>query len=903
MTFLFTDIEGSTALLKRLGGGAYAAALADHHRLVRAGLVAHEGKEIGTQGDGFFAVFTSPSAAVTAVIEMQRSLHAHDWPAGEQVRVRMGVHSGEASETGTGLVGFEVHRAARIAAVAHGGQVVLSATTVALIRDSLPGDATLRDLGSHRLKDLGRPEQIFQLHAEGLEVDFPPLRSLDNAELGNNLPQQLTSFVGRETERAAVRALLEKSRLVTLTGVGGVGKSRLAIQLATDLIKGYGNSVWLVELAPLSDAAMVPQAMARVLSIREEPSRPALDTVVDALRDRNLLVVLDNCEHLIAACAEVANAALRSCPGIVILATSREPIGIEGEQVYRVPSLTMPSAGSSDAAQDLLASEAVRLFVGRATAQDPTFVLDEANAAAVASICRRLDGIPLALELAAARLRAMSVTEIAEHLGDRFRLLTVGSRTALPRQQTLQTLIDWSYRLLSDRERTVLARLSVFAGGFDLRAAEEVAGAADVEAFAVLDVVGSLVDKSLVQAEALPTGKTRYRLLETIREYAAARLAATGAEERDGSADRQIAVSRVNGGGDASGTGVPDPFGARWRHATYYLSLVEDLAPSLRTVSQLEALDRLDPEIDNVRAALETLRAHDSGGMLRLLVALGWYWVLRGHLHESSKWYELAPIDNQDLDPDLRATLTTVSALAQVWDGALDVGSRTLSDLAQLAPQCRNRARWEGWALALAADAAADERGVDRPIVREAIERMRLCADSWEVGAALTILGELERESGQVHTAERLYREARQLFERDGDRLWLIITDLNLAECAVQLDAYEAAIPILASFLFALKDLGNEYLLAYCSIVMGCAETGLEQSRPACLLLGSGLGWLERRGMQLQQREQIMATKASTSLRATLGDEAFQRAVDSGRLRRPDQAIEEFLGKGLVSGR
>ena len=425
-TFLFTDIEGSTALLRRLGEGLYGQVLADHHALVRSGLAAHGGREVDTQGDAFFAVFSSPRACVAAVLEMQQTLAAHAWPGGEQVRVRMGLHTGEASQTAVGLVGLDVHRAARVAAVGYGGQVLVSESAAVLMRDALPPGASLADLGVHRLKDLGRPERIFQLQAPGLQAGFPPLRSLGNPALQNNLPVQLATFVGRDKELAEVRVLVGSSRLVTLTGAGGCGKTRLALQLAAGLADGSGDGVWMVELAPVTDEDAVAAAVSRALGIAAQSARPALDTLLDALAPQDMLIVLDNCEHLLGACAKAADGILRRCPAVRLVATSREPLGIGGETIYRVPPLSLPGPGESGPAA-AVSSDAVALFVARARAQGTLLPLDQETAPLVISICARLDGLPLAIELAAARLRSLSLTGLHERLDQRFRLLTGGS--------------------------------------------------------------------------------------------------------------------------------------------------------------------------------------------------------------------------------------------------------------------------------------------------------------------------------------------------------------------------------------------------------------------------------------------------------------------------------------------
>ena len=604
-TFLFTDIEGSTAMLQRLGD-AYAGVLADHHRLLRRVLTAHDGKEVDTQGDAFFAVFSSASACAAAAIEVQLAFVSHAWPANETVRVRMGIHSGEASESAAGLVGLDIHRAARVAAVAHGGQVVLSASTAALLRDRLPDGAFLRDLGSHRLKDLGRPEQIFQLEAEGLPAAFPPLRSLDNPRLLNNLPAQVSRFIGRDAVLAEVRRLIGAFRLITLTGPGGVGKTRTGLQVAAELLDGSGDGVWFADLAPLLDPDLVVATVANVLGIRGDPARP-VDTLVEAIGGRSMLILLDNCEHVIGTCAKLADALLRNCPNVAILATSREPLGIDGERVHRIPSLGMPA--DDDDSDTIRDAEAVRLLLDRAAQHGVTLGWDERSAAVVSRICRRLDGIPLAIELAAARLRAMSVTELEARLDQRFSILTGGSRAALPRQQTLLAMVDWSWELLHASERHVLARLSVFVGGFDLAAAEAVTLGEGVRPEEVIGLLGALVDKNLVQFDDTGTGPARYRLLETVRQYGA----------------RQL------------GAGSPAaPHDARVAHRDHYLALAQVAAPRLVAPDQAEWLDRLDLEIGNLRAAIAYCLERDSALGIALASSLEVFWRARGHAAEGA---------------------------------------------------------------------------------------------------------------------------------------------------------------------------------------------------------------------------------------------------------------------------
>ena len=606
LTFLFTDIEGSTALLRRIGQDAYARVLDDHHSLIRSALAAHDGREVKTMGDGFFAVFSLPSACVAAVLEMQHGLEAHDWPAGERVRVRMGVHTGEAAQSGAAdLMGLDVHRAARVGALGYGGQVLLSETAAALVRDRLPPGAALVDLGPHRLKDLGRPEQIFQLDAPGLQAEFPPLRSLSNPALPNNLPTQLATFIGRVPELADLRTLAETSRLVTLTGAGGAGKTRLSLQVAAELLDGSGDGVWLVELAPVADEDEVAPAIAAAMTIAGQPGRPILETLADALAPQNVLIVLDNCEHLIGACAKAAEAILQRCPRVHVIATSREPLGIAGEVIYRVPPLSLPAPDTGGDAGSVTqeSSDAVALLVQRAREQGVALPDDEETGRLLASVCRRLDGMPLAIELAAARLRSMSLGDLRDRLDQRFRLLTGGSRTAMERQRTLQATVDWSYSLLTPAEQVLLRRLSVFPETFDLAAAEAVCGFGDIEAVEVADLLGSLADKSLVVTESAGPS-VRYRLLETIRQFAAERLTETG-----GNQAAALAAA----------------------HCEHFLRLAEAADRPLTGPDQGAWFTRLDADQLNLwRAAEYAARSPDSvSWALRFGVALRRYWGAR----------------------------------------------------------------------------------------------------------------------------------------------------------------------------------------------------------------------------------------------------------------------------------
>lgn len=533
VTFIFTDVEGSTRLWEQ-HSDAMRDAMRRHDELIEAAVASNGGVVVRPRGEGDsrFAVFASPTDAVASARDIQQELAAELWPTPRPLRVRMALHTGEADLRAGDYYGSDVNRCARLRAVGHGGQTLLSQATFDLVRDAPLARVTLRDLGEHRLKDLQRPEHVFELDIVGLPADFPPLQSID--ALPNNLPIQLTSFVGRDKELKEVGQLLATAHLLTLTGPGGTGKTRLELQLAAEHLESFPDGVWLVELAPVTEPLLVAQAVAAAVGLPLQGERPASEVLIDFLKPKRLLLLLDNCEHLIENCAALASKLLRACPGLKILATSREPLGISGETVYRVPSLDLP-VSTELGVTHISEYGAIRLFVERAAASKSSFRLTELNAASVAQICARLDGIPLAIELAAARVKALSPEQIATRLDDRFRLLTGGSRTALPRQQTLRALIDWSYELLSEPERVLLRRLSVFVGSWTVEAAEQVCGdqqaPLSLDPADVLDLLARLVDRSLVTADETDERETRYRFLETIRQYARDKLLEVGEAE------------------------------------------------------------------------------------------------------------------------------------------------------------------------------------------------------------------------------------------------------------------------------------------------------------------------------------------------------------------------------------
>ena len=770
VTCLFSDIEGSTRLEIDLGTGPYRDIRERHRVLLRAAFAAHDGYEQGTEGDSFFVIFRGATEAVLAAADAQRALAAEPWPDGVDVRVRMGLHTGDIESTGADVIGYAINRTARIATVAHGGQILLSDATRALVAGTLPDGVSLRDLGEHRLKDLRAPERIAQLVVEGVPGDFPPPRSLDARP--NNLPTQLTTFVGRDKELAEALALLGGTRLLSLTGPGGTGKTRLSLQVAAAAADDFPDGIWFVALEPVREGALVAPTIARALGVADSRNRPAIDTLADHIGERRMLLVLDNFEQVVAAGSDVADL-LRRCPNIACLVTTRIVLRVSGEQEYAVPGLPAPPDTSRLSEVDRLnlpraireydldtlnQFEAVRLFIARASSIKPGFAVTNANAPAVAGISARLHGMPLAIELAAARIKLLTPDQILARLEHHLALLTAGSRDLPERQQTLRGAIAWSYDLLSDGEKLLVDRLSVFRGGCELDMAETVCGPATELGIDVFEGLGALVDQSLVRVDETAGGESRFAMLDTIREYAAEMLAKRGDAEELAS-----------------------------RHAHSMLDLAERAMPNLTGKDQRLWLDRLEREHDNLRAALEWATARPEPELAaRMGFALWRFWQQRGYLNEARIRFEAMAAQDWSLDPVCAARFAEGFGGVAYWQADHPAAARwygeqlriwrELGDKREIANALYNDAYADVMPimgltdeeLTTAQKGPAFARGREK--LEEALALYREVGDTAGEGNILWGLGSYYYFTAAAVPAEHWYREALELHRAVGDR-------------------------------------------------------------------------------------------------------------------------------------
>lgn len=898
VTLFFTDIEDSTQHWEEQSE-AMSAALRRHDELLRTAIEAHGGYVFKTMGDGFCSAFSRASDAVAAAIDAQRAVATEDWRAVGGVGVRMALHTGVSEERDGDYFGPTVNRVARILAIAHAGQIVVSETTALLLRGAMPDRTHLRDLGEHRLKDLADPEHVWQLVAPDLPDTSRQLASL--AALANNLPRQVTPLIGRDDVLAEIEPLVLDHPLVTLVGTGGVGKTRLALQAGADVLDSLSDGVWFVELAPLKDAAFVTNSIASTFGLREENNRSQLDVLTQYLHSRRLLLILDNCEHLIEEAARVADAIVRSAPQVKILATSREPLRIAAEHVYRVPSLTVPP-GDSLTSEEASHYGAIALFVERARAADAKFALTDECAPIVGEICRRLDGIALAIELAAARVKGMAPRELAQKLDERFRLLTGGSRTAVPRQQTMRALIEWSYDLLLDQEQRLFHRLAIFVGGWTLEAAQAVCIDETLDADAD-DLLSSLVEKSLVVAD-VERGHTRYRFLESTRAFALEKLESY---ERE-------AVER--------------------RHAQWMADLADRAREAWCSAPTSDWLYEFAPELENARAAIGWALAHGEVILAaRAVVGFSGLYRRLEHGPQLRRWLEpMFELFDAAAEPAL---------VAGAWEAlsSVTVGSRKMEAArcaVELGEQCNDAATTTlsltSLAFALVQAGRADEAQdiIDRAVQRSTesgLTRYSFFADAVNVKAFVA------RNCGRFEEARHLFPQALSLALTSGYEDQATWVRLNMAELEFQMGNPAHALELVRAIDISGLLLANRYVLlallnaAAYQIALGRLEGACNDAREAlrlsrgtavqstviaiqhlatisaldggarrgARLRGYADAWYHREELTREPTEQRTDNILMTALRSQLSDAELDSLAAEGSLIPEDQAVAEAL--------
>ncbi len=902
VTFLFTDIEGSTKIAQQFPE-QWETLRVRHHAILHQAIQAHNGQVFQIIGDAFCAAFSTAPDALNAAVEAQRALNREAWVP-VPLLVRMGIHTGVAQAGAVdavagGYTGYAtLALVQRVMSAAHGGQILLSHTTADLVTDQLPGEISLRDMGEHQLKGLLHPEKLWQVVAPDLPQDFPALASLSTPT--NNLPTQLTTFIGRERELNDAQEKLSTARLLTLIGPGGTGKTRLSLQIAAEQLARFEDGVWLVELAPITDPAFIVSTIAAVFDVREAQGIPLINLLVDYLRAKELLLVLDNCEHLVEASAQIANQLLHACAKLKIIASSREALGIDGETVYRVPSLSLPDQPSSD----LMNYEATRLFIERATKAEPRFHATAENAAAVIQICRRLDGIPLAIELAAARIKLFTPEQIAERLDDRFKLLTGGSRTALPRQQTLRALIDWSYHSLNETEQRALRRLAVFLGGWTIEGAEAVIG----EPEAVDGLLG-LVNKSLVNVDE-QSAAARYRFLETIRQYAMEKLLESG-----------------------------EAVESRNRHLDYVLKLAGDAEPEGFGSVSLSWLDQMEVEHDNLRAALDWSSSNNVEKAIKLALALGVFWNFRGYAAEGVAWCQtiLARAESQPLLAAPRAKLDGVLAQAAIFSGnhqlarvAADAGvilarqvddKRAIVRLQTLAATCsmylgdipatqqylrdaEGLAREQGYRDELAVTLmtgsqivyfTAGDMAQAKAYVAEAMSLAGEGNSEWVPYMFVFLAARLSGTFGDIEKARGLFGQAEDAARRMGDMRGVYSCQSELAHMLRKHGEIDEALELYKQVLPKWKEMGHRAAVAHELECIAFILIQKNQPDRAVTLLGAAQVIRELIDSSMTPPERIDYERVVSELRANVNENKFKQLWDAGMAMNMEQAIQYAL--------
>ncbi|MGI8827271.1 MAG: ATP-binding protein [Chloroflexota bacterium] len=911
VTFLFADIEGSTRLWED-HRGAMEGALSRHDAILHAAISGHCGSVIGTGGDAFLAAFARAPDALCAALDAQRHLWAEEWDPACVLRVRMALHTGIAEERDGNYYGPTLNRAARLLSAGHGGQILVSSSTQELLRDTLPSDAMLRDMGEHRLKDLASREHVFQIVVPDLAADFPALKTLDARP--TNLPQQLTAFIGREREVPAVADMVRRDevRLLTLLGPAGTGKTRLALRVGAELRGDFRDGVFFVSLAPIRDPAFLASAVAEALGVQETGNRSMLDVVKEFLRDKQMVLVLDNFEQIVEGAGVVADI-LRACPGIRAIVTSREVLRVSGEHTFAVPPLEVPNTENLPRIEILLRHDAVALFVERAQAVKADFSLGEQNASAVAKICARLDGLPLAIELAATRIRLFTPQALLGRLSNRLQILVGGGRELPDRQQTLRGTIDWSYDLLAPVEQTLFARLSVFSGGCGLEAAEVVCRDDVGSQLDILDGIASLVEKSLLRQTEGTEGEPRFTMLETIREYGLERLA----QAKD--------LDRV-----------------RRAHALYVLELVELAEPKLFGPEQVSWLNRLEDELDNIRAALEWAKeCRETEVGLRVAGSLWRFWRARGHVNEGRRWLDAfvdraraegipdstgsglhdytqallwaasLAIDQGEYDSAQSDAEEALESQQRICDkGGIALALNVLGILAHYRSEHSRAATLYGeglahfreiesdWGIALSLNnlgALEIERGNSERAASYyeeslAIERER--GDSWKVALLLNNLGDVAAEAGSHDEAQILNGEALRLHRELGYAAGIAESLTCLANAAAAQGGLQKAVNKYQESFSLHQRLGDKWGLTVCMEGLAAIAGRTGRCQSAARLYAAASALRDVIGHPISPKDRRGYDEGLNVLRSALGADAFEDAWNSGRLMPSGEAIK-----------
>src|SRR5215217_7626129 len=890
------------------------AALVRHDELLRSVIEEHGGYVFKTVGDAFCATFPTAPDALEAALEVQRRLLSSEWEETGPLKVRIALHVGAAEERDGDYFGPPVNRVARLLSAAHGSQVLLSLPAQELVRDQLPTQTTLRDLGEHRLKDLFRPERVFQLSAPGLPSEFPPLRTLDAYR--NNLPLQPTPLVGREKEASDVCDLVrgDETRLLTLTGPGGTGKTRLALQAAADLLEDFPDGTFFAPLATLTEAELFLPAVAETLGVRETGDQQLVESLKDYLSKRKLLLLLDNFEQILRA-APAVKELLAGAPGLKVLATSRAPLGLYGEHEFPVPPLTLPDLKRPPPLERLTQYEAVGLFVERARALKPDFSITNASAPAVAEICVRLDGLPLAIELAAARIKMLPPKAMLQRLGSSLKLLTGGARDLPERQRTLRATIEWSFALLGDGEKTLFARMAVFSGGRTLEAIEAVCdalGDLPVDAF---EGVSSLLDKSLLRQEEGPEGEPRFVMLETIHEYAREKLQESGEAEEIGRA-----------------------------HTEYFLALVEEAEPELVGADQVAWMDRLEAEHDNLRAALSrSLKAGDSGSALRIGGALWRFWNVRGHFSEGRRWLTAGLSGEGAAAASLRARASLGLGYLELRQGDYPRAVDDLEASHSLYREIGDR-RGQAYALCFLGWIALDRNEFDRAeeLLEESLALSRAAGAARDVSVSLNALAMLKvyrgdheratamqeeclslaREAGDVQIiavltynlgftaamtgeyerAEAFVREAQELFREVGDRGMAPLASNRLGFLALSQDDPDRAEELCVEAIRDLQEQAQIPGIDFALEILGGVAASRGGIRRAARLWGAVAGYRDATGAPWIPEERTMIEAHIDAARPRLEEATWREEWEKGRSMTLDQAVEYALEEQEAGG-